>query len=184
MFATSDILPGTVLLSEAPVVALRDNGARTDPLDGMVNGLSPERRKSFFSLHSYSRNKNDSRSRSIVYSNGYSIDNDLATGVFETASRINHSCVPNSHYLWEKGIGRMVFWNRFKLLEGEEITVNYGHKKAYLKKIYGFDCTCGGCTEPESDAVSSSGSESGREKEQVGIDQVLQESGDVGKENI
>ncbi len=109
---------------------------------------------------------------------------DLATGVFETASRINHSCVPNSHYLWKDGIGRMIFWNRFKLLEGEEITVDYGHKKAYLKKIYGFDCMCGGCTESGSDAMSSNESESGKGEELLSIDEVLQADGDTGKEKM
>jgi len=33
------------------------------------------------------------------------------------------------------------------MLEGEEVTVDYGHRKGYLKRIYGFDCECGGCTE-------------------------------------
>jgi hypothetical protein len=59
----------------------------------------------------------------------------------------------------------MVFYNRFKLLAGEEVTVDYGHKRKYLKRIYGFECDCGGCTD-ESDGVSEgmsvSSSESGR----------------------
>jgi SET domain len=161
VFALRDIEPGTILLSEAPLVTLIDTGSRADPLDITVNALSSSKKASFLSLHHFSRNKNESVSRSIVYSNGYSIKNDLATGVFETASRINHSCVPNSHYIWKEAIGRMIFWNRFKLLEGEEVTVDYGHKKKYLEKIYGFECQCGGCNETSSNTKSSSGSESG-----------------------
>jgi hypothetical protein len=176
VFALCDIQPGTILLSEAPLVTLIDTGSRADPLDIAVNLLSPSRKASFFSLHHFSRNKNESVSRSIVYSNGYSIQNDLATGVFETASRINHSCVPNSHYLWKESIGRMVFWNRFKLLEGEEVTVDYGHKKKYLEKIYGFECQCGGCTDSGSDARSSSGSESGGFEDMRSLDAVIQET--------
>jgi hypothetical protein len=176
VFALHDIEPGTILLSEAPLVTLIDTGSRTDPLDIAVNALSPSKKASFLSLHHFSRNKNESVSRSIVYSNGYSIKNDLATGVFETASRINHSCVPNSHYLWKESIGRMVFWNRFKLLEGEEVTVDYGHKKKYLEKIYGFECQCGGCTDSSSDARSSSGSESGGIEDMRNLDAVIHES--------
>ncbi|KAL2063235.1 hypothetical protein VTL71DRAFT_5040 [Oculimacula yallundae] len=178
VFALCDIPPQSVLLCEEPLVVLQDDGARADPLDATVNALSPERRKSFFSLYSYSRNKNESLSRSIVYSNGYSIMNDLATGLFETASRINHSCVPNSQYTWKDNIGRIVFWNRFKLLAGEEVTVDYGHKRNYLKRIYGFDCTCGGCTDPGSDArsdgMSTSGSDSGLADDMGRIDEILQ----------
>ncbi|PVH81557.1 SET domain-containing protein [Cadophora sp. DSE1049] len=187
VFALCDIPPRTILLCESPLVTLQDDGARVDPLDTTVNALSPEKKKVFFSLYSYSRNKNESLSRSIVYSNGYSIMNDLATGLFETASRINHSCVPNSHYTWKESIGKILFWNRFKLLAGEEVTVDYGHKKKYLKRIYGFDCVCGGCTDSGSDArsdgFSTSGSESGVMEDMARIDEILHE-GNEGGENI
>lgn len=176
VFALCDIVPGTILLSEAPLVTLIDTGSRADPLDVAVNALSPHEKASFFSLHHFSRNKNESMSRSIVYSNGYSIQNDLATGVFETASRINHSCVPNSFYLWKESTGKMVFLNRFNLIEGEEVTVDYGHKKKYLEKIYGFECQCGGCTESGSDARSSKGSETSGIEDMRSLDAIIQES--------
>lgn len=135
---------GTILLSESPLVTLVDTGARADPLDATVAALPSPQRTSFLSLSHYSRNSNESVHRSIVYSNGYSIMDDMATGVFEAASRINHSCVPNSGYVWKEKIGKMIFWNQFKLLEGEEVSVDYGHKKGQLKRIYGFECQCGG----------------------------------------
>ena len=147
VFAVVDIPAGTILLSESPLITLIDTGTRADPLDAAVAALSPSQRSSFLSLSHYSRNPNESLHRSIVYSNGYSINHDLATGLFETASRINHSCVPNSKYMWKPSVGRMFFWNRFKLMEGEEVCVDYGHKPNYLKRIYGFECQCGGCTE-------------------------------------
>ena len=136
--------PGTILLSESPLTTLIDTGSRIDPLEATIASLSPSARRSFLSLSHYSRNANESIHRSIVYSNGYSIMNDMATGVFETASRINHSCIPNSHYMWKESIGRMVFWNRIKVLKGDEITVDYGHRRGQLKRIYGFECQCCG----------------------------------------
>ncbi|KAG9249339.1 hypothetical protein BJ878DRAFT_579594 [Calycina marina] len=160
VFALVDIPPMTVLLCESPLIILQDTGTRIDPLDVSVAALSPVDHASLLSLSHYSRNPNETLARSIVYSNGYSIKDDLATGLFETASRINHSCVPNTSYVWKKSIGRIVFWNRFKLLEGEEVCVDYGHKPTWLKKFYGFDCACGGCTDVGSDTrSSSSGSE-------------------------
>ncbi|KAH7319108.1 hypothetical protein BKA65DRAFT_513818 [Rhexocercosporidium sp. MPI-PUGE-AT-0058] len=185
VFALCDIPPRTILLCENPLVTLQDNGARADPLDASVNALSPERKTAFFSLYSYSRNRHESLSRSIVYSNGYSIMDDLATGLFETASRINHSCVPNSQYTWKDSIGKIVFWNHFKLLAGEEVTVDYGHKKKYLKRIYGFDCACGGCTDSgsdlRSDGISSSGSDSGVTDDMGRIDEILHEGDAIGE---
>jgi hypothetical protein len=175
VFALSDIPPGTVLLSETPLVTLIDTGTRADPLDAAVDALSSEKKRSYRSLHSFSRNASESLNRSILYSNGYSVMNDLATGVFETASRINHSCVPNSQYVWKEGSGRMVFWSRFKLLEGEEVTVDYGHKKKYLARIYGFECACGGCTDlglGSSGVRSSSGSEIDAMEDVASIDSI------------
>jgi SET domain-containing protein len=96
VFALHDIPPGTILLCEAPLVTLIDTGTRVDPLEAAVAALTPAKQAAFHSLHAFRRGKHESLNRSIVYSNGYSIMNDLATGVFEIASRINHSCVPNS----------------------------------------------------------------------------------------
>jgi hypothetical protein len=93
----------------------------------------------------------------------------MASGIFETASRINHSCIPNCGYVWKEGVGRMVFWNRTKVLKGEEVTVDYGHNRNQLKRIYGFECMCGGCTDLESEAVSSVLSDG---MESLGIDGV------------
>jgi len=186
--ADKTIVPsGSILLSEAPMVTLLDTGTRADPLDASVAALSPSQRASFLSLHAFSLNPNQSLHRSIVYSNGYAIGpTSMATGVFETASRINHSCVPNSSYTWKDRTGRMVFYNRFKLLEGEEVTVDYGHKKGQLKRIYGFECGCGGCTEwsspdsgrfTRSETSSREASEKGEgAKEMASLNAVVEEA--------
>lgn len=183
VFAAVDILPGSVLLSEAPLVTLIDTGTRADPLDIAVAALSPKSRASFLSLHHYSRNPNESLHRSIVYSNGYSINNDMNTGIFETASRINHSCVPNSAYVWKESIGRMMFWNHRKLLEGEEVTVDYGHKPNQLLRIYGFECDCGGCTERGSVVGSSTTSGDERGTASLGLETVIEDGLAVSSEN-
>ena len=119
-----------------------------------MGALSPSARESFFALHHHASNPHESVSRSIVYSNGYAVISDMHTGVFETASRINHSCVPNSNYSWvpqgDGGSGRLMFWNMVKLSAGDEVMVSYGHHRMWLKRIYGFDCDCGGCTDSSS----------------------------------
>ena len=77
----------------------------------------------------------------------------------------------------------MVFYNRLKLLEGEEITVDYGHKKGQLKRTYGLECQCGGCTEWGSGgSVGSSirtGSEIGEGKKKMGsLDTIVEKDMD------
>lgn len=155
VFATRDILPGEVILSEAPLLTMTESGARADPLKAAVAALSPAKRKAYFALASHQSHPSESPDRSIMYTNGFGI-NPHTTAIFEIASRINHSCVENTVYEWvpdkaQAHGGRMVYTAYRKLLEGEEVTIDYGHSVKALKRIYGFECDCGGCTDSEED---------------------------------
>jgi hypothetical protein len=119
----------------------------------------------------------ESTELAIVWSNGFEICDGKATGIFDVVSRINHSCVPNSRVVWcdaktstiedeevqddglidgdgKMEVGRMMVYNSFDLMDGEEITIDYGHGVGWLKKWYGFECGCGCCTDG-SDCSSS-----------------------------
>ncbi|RDW62442.1 hypothetical protein BP6252_11875 [Coleophoma cylindrospora] len=146
VFATKNIPVGSLILSEAPLVVLIDHGSRVDPLDTAVNALSPARRKAYRRLCSYRHRPSETLNRSILYSNGFAVG-ETTTGVFELASRINHSCTPNCAFAWNEELGTMVFKNCCELSQGQELTINYGHHKGHLKKFYGFECDCGSCTE-------------------------------------
>ena len=84
-------------------------------------------------------------------------------GLFLTASRLNHSCVPNAdHYFDAETQCQVVFANRH-LRPGEEIFVSYikhtslrGLRALELNHRWGFACDCPACDErhPES-AVKS-----------------------------
>ncbi|CAN8105478.1 unnamed protein product [Discula destructiva] len=190
VFALRDLTPGTLLLSERPLVALNDNGARADPLDGLVNALPPVLKRAYRSLHGYQEVPSpssppptsaaaaaaaavtgtspqrkrrappprESLNRRVLYSNGFAIET-TTTAVFGLASRINHSCIPNARFKWNAETRRMDFVVLVKLLEGEEVTIDYGHRKGHLKKYYGFECDCGGCTEWGSVSTSEEGSD-------------------------
>jgi len=54
--------------------------------------------------------------------------------------------------------------------------VNYGHKKNYLKKIYGFECTCGACTDSEAELMSS---KSAVAEEMSATDKVMKDGVDI-----
>lgn len=186
IFALKDIPVGSIILSEAPLVNLVDDGARVDPLDGLVDGLPPALKKAYQSLHSYRQRGSESLNRTILYSNGFAVGK-VATGVFEIASRFNHSCVPNSEFDWHEELGRMVYKNRYPLMEGEEVTIDYGHKKGHLKKFYGFECNCGGCTECGSVTSSSEVCEKEVKRKQeianIGALALEEKGKESGKEN-
>ncbi|KAF8860051.1 SET domain-containing protein, partial [Acephala macrosclerotiorum] len=148
MIAAKDIPPGTFLLVETPIFVLLKSQTDT-AIEAAVDALSPETKRKYFELSAYMGEEGESLKARIMDCNAFSIMDETASGVFETASRINHSCVPNSQYGWRESIGRLVVWNRFKLLEGEEVTIDYGHGKKSLRENYGFECTCGGCTDGE-----------------------------------
>lgn len=150
MIAARDIAPGTFLLAEIPILVVQK--AETDAaIDAKVDALSSENKGKFFALSAYMDEEGESLKFRIMDCNAFSIMDETASGIFETASRINHSCVPNSQYGWRESIGRLVVWNRFKLLKGEEVTIDYGHGKKRLRENYGFECTCGGCTDSDSE---------------------------------
>lgn len=67
-----------------------------------------------------------------------------------------------------------------KLLVGEEVTVDYGHKPNQLLRIYGFECACGGCTERGSVVGSSTPSGDGEGMKAMGIDVVVDDELAVG----
>ncbi|KUJ08901.1 SET domain-containing protein [Mollisia scopiformis] len=148
VFAAKDLLPGTILLCELPLLEMSKID-EDEVVEATVNLLSPEKKKIFMSFSAYTENKTDERALMgrIMDCNCFSIGGDTAIGIFETSSRINHSCVPNSSYGWRDSIGRLVVYNLFKLLEGEELTIDYGHKTRSLRANYGFECDCGGCTD-------------------------------------
>lgn len=160
VFALKDIPVGTLILSERPLVKLNDDGSRIDPLDTLVNALDPALKRAYRALHGFRplHRNTETLNRRIMYSNGFAIEK-TTTAVFKVASRFNHSCVPNAEFAWDCDKGRMEYFTAFKLLEGEEITIDYGHKKGFLKKYYGFECDCGACTEWGSVSSSSAASE-------------------------
>lgn len=146
VYALREIAVDECVLCEKPLVEFADNGSRADPLDGMVNGLTPALKKAYRSLHGFTPLAKgvESLNRRVMYSNGFAIG-ETTTAILEMGSRFNHSCVPNTQFKWNTEKGMMEYRAGHKILQGEEITINYGHKRGHLKRYYGFECDCGSC---------------------------------------
>ena len=81
------------------------------------------------------------------------------SGIFEHASRFNHSCIPNAHFTWnpdigQDGQGRLTVHAIRDIAFGDEVVVNYRTENSYkeraarmqeLRDDYGFNCTCPVC---------------------------------------
>ena len=81
-------------------------------------------------------------------------------GLSLTASRMNHSCVPNADHFFGDELGWKFFVANRDIPEGEEITVSYiDHTKTLTERLrnlrnWAIDCQCPGCdvNHPESRA--------------------------------
>lgn len=77
------------------------------------------------------------------------------TGLFIVMSRVNHCCMGNaSHwFMGSHGVKLLVAVN--SISAGDEITMSYTKLVPYeqrqmkLQMVYGFQCSCPGCTDPE-----------------------------------
>lgn len=71
--------------------------------------------------------------------------------MFLTATRFNHSCLPNAYYSWSGGREELRLHSMLDIPEGEEMTICYGNpfctfrQRQYELRIYNFDCNCPAC---------------------------------------
>jgi hypothetical protein len=159
LIATRDITPGTLLLSEVPL--LTTEGVTTiDPevaetqLRKKFSSLSPSSQKAFMAL--YNNYPDDKPLSGIVRSNGYPLGPGAeAGGVYETISRINHSCCPNVVQAWNPLVEKETVFAVRTIPAGTEICTAYhvggpsSERQKILKTYFGFDCTCALCSLPE-----------------------------------
>jgi hypothetical protein len=176
LFAVRKIPVGTRIICEAPLLKIsKNNFALT--LKAYC-GLSPKQKKIYDSLHAYAppdldlekkipqdlREAGDQdaiarhvRVMSIFCANDFLLANQHALGVFETVSRINHSCVPNVHFSNNAELnGKETVHAACDIEEGQELLANYiggrsnywctGERQEYLFFHYGFWCQCDACS--------------------------------------
>jgi hypothetical protein len=159
LIATQDITPGTLILSEKPL--LTTEGVTTIDLEvaeaqlrQKFSSLSPHAQKAFMALHN--NHPDDKPLSGIVRSNGYPMGPGAeAGGVYETISRINHSCSPNVVQAWNPLAEKETVYAVREIPAGTEICTAYhfggpsSERQKILKMFFGFECTCFLCSLPE-----------------------------------
>lgn len=91
--------------------------------------------------------------------------NSQGSAVFETASRINHSCIPSAHFAWNQnldgGRGMETVHVVRDVADGEEILLSYCDPfyetalRRWQLKHYNFACDCKACVEVALDGTIS-----------------------------
>ncbi|KAF2102560.1 SET domain-containing protein [Rhizodiscina lignyota] len=193
MFATEYIPYGTRILAESPLVvipfghylkkdieeALCDktaaeheiffslasaHGQPTELWPSKIFPNIPEREKQRIQELHDARTGPEKTAMSVFMTNAMTWgDNGQGAAVFPTASRINHSCVPNAHFAWnqnlDNGKGMETVHAIYDIEKGEEIEVTYCDifydpaMRKWELQHYGFRCACPACVGPGSNGV-------------------------------
>ncbi|KAF2648360.1 SET domain-containing protein [Lophiostoma macrostomum CBS 122681] len=160
LVATEDILKGTRITSEVPIIALA-HVASVEQLHDLINqqvgSLNQDQQREFLSLHNiYPYTNHTERYHGIIRTNALPIGPDLAAcSVFSQACRVNHACDHNATNFWNENINRVKIHAIRNIQKGEEITISYlkSHRNRQarqeeLLRNFKFTCACRLCSLP------------------------------------
>ncbi|KAF4590780.1 hypothetical protein EYR40_009377 [Pleurotus pulmonarius] len=119
--------------------------------------MEPEDKETYMKLYNSHKHDGTGPILGISRTNGYGVfalQGDDYVGVFKDASRINHSCSPNTIRHFDRPSLSMQMYAVREIKEGEEITTQYcnplapyaARRKAL--KPYGIRCDCPACLNP------------------------------------
>ena len=164
LVARHNLARGTRILVESPLLLLPD-GAASRCLDELkctlqelFNAMSPENRQSFLSLSCGCRVPCMMDLAGIFKINKLSCGS--GSGLFPSASRINHSCLPNAEAVWNEEKGWLTVHAITDIPEGTEITRAYvegsfQERSVFLHSEYDFVCDCWICSCPQVEIAAS-----------------------------
>lgn len=154
MVATTSLTRGNVILIEAPIIRTVRSSSNS-MAQSQFYKLSQEDKDKVLALANI-HDPNIKPLRGIMWTNSIGLrGTDEGVGLFITASRINHSCRPNSNSSWDPETGLMTLIATRDISVGEEITSTYvkgfathAHRRRHLRDLLRFICSCQLCTAP------------------------------------
>ncbi|KAJ6537988.1 hypothetical protein B0H19DRAFT_961802 [Mycena capillaripes] len=159
---------GTLIVSEWPRITLPANASGIVDFQGLcrifeaVSALSQEDAQFFLSFPC-APNENPIHGRL----KHFLPCGDTAFGLCSTICRVNHTCYspkasPNAAYIWNTRTKEEELRAIREIHEGQEIEVSYRSDitkyeppPACLRRIFGFECLCKGCTRPAMERLAS-----------------------------
>ncbi|KAG4432537.1 hypothetical protein IFR05_011972 [Cadophora sp. M221] len=165
MVVTQNITPGTLLLSEAPLIktdVVQSITTAEQDLENALGKLSISEQKNFRTLHTNFPENTEEKLIGIIRSNAYPLGPDTEIGgLFPDIARINHSCFPNSVQHWNDEQEKQTIYAVRPIAKGAEITTCYqpggtsSQRKELLKELFRFDCMCELCSLPPDELKES-----------------------------
>lgn len=154
LIATRDIAPGTLILSDSPLITtdvIQSVETTEQDLARALKALPKDSQRAYLSLHNNFPGKNPLSN--IVRCNGYPLGpGSHVGGVFATASRLNHSCKPNSKHTWNAAIKEQTVYAIRPIKAGQELSLSYlqggtfPERQLELQSSFGFTCVCELCS--------------------------------------
>jgi len=165
LFATEDIAPGTLILSEPPIIT-------TDCITSMdtvekdiarnLRTKDKDSQRAYLSLHNNFPSEKKSILSNIIRSNGYPLGpSSEVGGVFLNIARLNHSCRPNAKHSWNKNSKQQSVYALRNISAGDEITLSYleggasKERQESLLQNFQFRCKCDLCSLPARELKAS-----------------------------
>ncbi|CCU82135.1 unnamed protein product [Blumeria hordei] len=161
LVARQAIAAGTIILKESPLITTASitslSPTRTEfELSAALAALPPEKRQAYHSLHNNHAETDPAHPLAgIVRSNLYPLGVDASIGgIFQTISRINHSCRPNAVQYWNTVHSCETIYCVSPIQAGQEVTVSYHlggpstMRQRVLQENFGFQCRCELCLLP------------------------------------
>ncbi|ETS81942.1 hypothetical protein PFICI_06944 [Pestalotiopsis fici W106-1] len=143
-FALQKLVEGQTILIEKSLFHAHDKTLRSE-----IRKLSPELRRAFDRMHGNGIHEHSTilERRDAKFKTNTFMMNQQDQGVFLTASKFNHACVPNNNvaYTYDKQHDCMVFTVERDIEAGDELFITYGKDPEDLFKQYGFICRCRSC---------------------------------------
>ena len=150
VFASLPLTKGSLILSDTPILAIQKPYTNHSILRHFESLPLPTRLQ-YMTLFCPDRS-DDAGATDVVRifdANSFAIGTHAA--IFLTATRFNHSCLPNSYYSWNTLLNRIELHTMVDVPRGEELTICYCHpfltreERIAELRMYNFRCGCPAC---------------------------------------
>ena len=151
VFASLPLTKGSLILTDSPILAIQKPYTDHSILRHFETLPLPTRLQ-YMSLFCPDRSGDISATTDVVRifdANSFAIGAHAA--IFLTATRFNHSCVPNAYYSWNARDNRIELHAMVDVPCGEELTICYCHpfltrqERTAELRMYDFRCSCPAC---------------------------------------
>jgi len=154
VIASRALRAGDVAISERPLLTYRGGDAEwVVELQRQYVALPSQGQQAIMALQDSFAVSGEKSVPGIVRTNCFMRGMGSSDGVLcPTASRFNHSCVPNCEQSWDEDLGEMQVYASTDISVGEELTIFYidiraaAAERAVRFRDFGFKCGCPACS--------------------------------------